>query len=116
MLTVAFGESTMSRTQVQLWYNQFKEGRKEVNGDACPGRPNTSTTYENIETAKKMKLDNCRINIREVADNIGISFGSCQAIFSNALGMKCAAVKIVPKLSNFKQKLHRSGDVDNIQR
>ena len=33
MLTVAFGESTMSRTQVQLWYNQFKEGREDVNDE-----------------------------------------------------------------------------------
>ena len=30
MLTVAFGESTMSRTQVQLWYNRFKEGWADV--------------------------------------------------------------------------------------
>ena len=30
MLTIAFGESTMSRTQVQLWYNRFKEGREDV--------------------------------------------------------------------------------------
>ena len=30
MVTVAFGESTMSRTQVQLWYNRFKEGREDV--------------------------------------------------------------------------------------
>ena len=28
MLTVAFGESTMSRTQIQLWYNCFTEGRQ----------------------------------------------------------------------------------------
>ena len=34
MLTVALGESTMSRKHVQLWYNRFKEGRKDVNGDA----------------------------------------------------------------------------------
>ena len=34
MLTVAFGESTMSRTQVQLWYNRFKECREDVNDDA----------------------------------------------------------------------------------
>ena len=26
MLTVAFGDSTMSRTKVQLWYNGFKGG------------------------------------------------------------------------------------------
>ena len=28
-----FGESTVSRTQVQLWYNQFREGREDVNDD-----------------------------------------------------------------------------------
>ena len=67
MLTVVFGESTMSRTQVQLWYNQFKEGREDVNDDAYPGRPNTSTTDENIEAVEKMILDNHRITIREVA-------------------------------------------------
>ena len=48
MLT--FGESTMRRTQVQLWSNRFKEGRENVNHDARPGRP---STYENIETVKK---------------------------------------------------------------
>ena len=60
-LTVAFGESTMSRTQVQLRYNRFKESREYVNDDA---RPNTSTTDENIEAVKKMILDNRRITIR----------------------------------------------------
>ena len=33
MLTVVFGESTMSRTQAQLWHNRFKEGRADVNDD-----------------------------------------------------------------------------------
>ena len=36
MLTVAFGKSTMSRTQVQLSYNQFKEGREGVNDNQQP--------------------------------------------------------------------------------
>ena len=49
MFAVAFGVSTMSRTQVQLWYNRFKEGREEFNGDARPGSPSMSTTDENIE-------------------------------------------------------------------
>ena len=34
MLTVTFNESTMSRTQVQLLCNRFKEDRKDVNDDA----------------------------------------------------------------------------------
>ena len=52
MLTVAFEESTMSRTQVQLGYNQFKKGREEVNDDARPDRQSTSTADENIEAVK----------------------------------------------------------------
>ena len=52
MLTVVFDESTMSRTQVHLWYKRFKEGREVVNANARPGRPSTSTTDENIEAVK----------------------------------------------------------------
>ena len=44
-----------------------------------------------------------RITITEVVE-VGISFGSCQAIFIDVLGKKRAAVKIVPKFLNFEQK------------
>ena len=64
---------------------------------------NASTTDENTEAVKKMILDNRRIIIREVADDVAISFGSCQAIFTDVLGMKRAAAKIVLKLQNFEQ-------------
>ena len=66
----------MGRTQVQLRYNRFKKGREDVSDNAHPGRPSTSTTNENIVAVKKMNLDNHRITIKEVADDIGISFGS----------------------------------------
>ena len=65
MMTVAFGESTMSRTHVQLWCNRFKQGREDVNDDARPGRPSTLIIDENIEAVKEMILDNRRITIRE---------------------------------------------------
>ena len=89
MLMVALGESTMSRTQVQLQYKRF-------NDDAHSGHPSMSTTYENIEAAKKIILYNRLITIRKVADDLGISFGSCQAIFTDVIGMKRAVAKIVP--------------------
>ena len=92
MLTVAFGESTISRTQVQLWYNRLKKGRENVNDYVRPGCPSTSITDENIEAKKKIILDNRRITVREeVADNVGIWFGSCQALFTDVFGMKCVA-------------------------
>ena len=54
----------MSRTQVQLWRNRFKEDRVDVKDDNRTGRPSTSITHENIEAVKKMILDIRRITIR----------------------------------------------------
>ena len=121
ILTVSFGQSTKSRTQVQLWYNRFKKGREDVNDDARPGRPSTSTTNENIKAVKKMILNTRRITIREVADDVDIAFGSCQAIFTNVLGMKREAAKNChSKIRKFLAKTtshgYRSEDVDYVQR
>ena len=93
MLTAAFGELAMSRTQVQLWYDRFKESREDVNEYAHTGRPSTSVTDENIEAVKNMILDD--------GLDVGISIGLCQAIFSDVLGMKRMTAKFVPKLINF---------------
>ena len=46
-----FVESSVSRTQVHLWYNRFKKGREAVNDDDRAGRPSTST---------KKRLEQCR--------------------------------------------------------
>ena len=83
MLTVTFGEYTVNRTQVQFWYNQFKGGREDVNDNARPGSLSTSTTDWNNE---ENDFGNRWITAIEVADDVGISFGSCQAIFADVLG------------------------------
>ena len=90
----------MSRAQFQLWYNLFKRGREDINDDAFSSHPSTSTTDENIETVTKTLLNNHRITITEVADDVDISCGSCQVIFTDVLGIKRAAAKIVLKLLN----------------
>ena len=69
-------------------YNRFKEDPEDINDDARLVQPSTSTTYGNIEAVKKMILNNLRITIREIADDVGISFSLCQAIFKDFLGMK----------------------------
>ena len=47
---------------------------------------------------KEMVMNERRITIREVADDVGISIGSCHEFFSNVLGMKRVAAKFFPKL------------------
>ncbi|UYV68988.1 hypothetical protein LAZ67_6001920 [Cordylochernes scorpioides] len=85
----------------------FSEGREDVNDEERAGRPSTSTTDEKFNEVEKMILANCRIIVREVAEDLNISIGSCHSIFINDLGMRRVAAKFVPKLLNCDQKQHR---------
>ncbi|UYV84901.1 hypothetical protein LAZ67_X003927 [Cordylochernes scorpioides] len=107
MLTVAYGEATLDRSNVYRWYKMFSEGREDVNDGERAGRPSTSTTDEKINEVEKMILANRRITVREVAEDLNISIGSCYSIFINDLGMRRVAAKFVPKLLNCDQKQHR---------
>ncbi|UYV74376.1 hypothetical protein LAZ67_11003273 [Cordylochernes scorpioides] len=85
----------------------FSEGREDVNDEERAGRPSTSTTDEKINEVEKMILANRRITVREVAEDLNISIGSCHSIFFNDLGMRRVATKFVSKLLNCDQKQHR---------
>ncbi|UYV79403.1 K02A2.6-like [Cordylochernes scorpioides] len=85
----------------------FSEGREDVNDEGRAGRPSTSTADEKINEVEKMILANRRITVREVAEDLNISIGSCHSIFINDLGMRRVAAKFVPKLLNCDQKQHR---------
>ncbi|KYN39393.1 hypothetical protein ALC56_06212 [Trachymyrmex septentrionalis] len=98
MLTVAYGESTLSKKNVYKWYKLFQEGRENVNDEPRSGRPSTSKTDENVQEVKEIVLKNRRITIREIADDLNISFGSCQSILTDVLGMTRVSAKFVPKL------------------
>ncbi|UYV65632.1 hypothetical protein LAZ67_3004911 [Cordylochernes scorpioides] len=107
MLTVAYGEATLDRSNVYRWYKMFSEGREDVNDEKRARHSSTSTTDEKINEVEKMILANRRITVREVAEDLNISIGSCHSIFINDLGMRRVAAKFVPKLLNCDQKQHR---------
>ena len=107
MLTIAYGEFTLSKKNVYKWYKLFQEGRENVEDEPRPGRPSTSTTDENVEAVKEIVLKNRRITIREVAEDVGISVGSCHDILSDVLGMRRVSAKFISKLLNFDQKNRR---------
>ena len=80
-----YGLWQLSKTQVNLGYNWFEKGREDVKDNARLDRPSTSTTDENSE---ENDFGNHRITIREVADDVGILFGRCQAFFADFLDME----------------------------
>ncbi|KAG5316889.1 MOS1T transposase, partial [Acromyrmex insinuator] len=55
MLTVAYGEATLDRSNAYRWYKMFSEGREDVNDEERAGR---TSTDENIDKVKKIVLAN----------------------------------------------------------
>ena len=82
MLQQAFGDKCMSRMQYFEWYSRFKTGRTSIDEDPRSGRPSTSTDDLHIDEVRDLIIQNCCLSIREIAEDVGISFGLCQAILS----------------------------------
>nr|XP_047141521.1 protein GVQW3-like [Hydra vulgaris] len=84
-----------------VYVQTFYDGREDANGEPRSGRPTSSAIDENVQAVKKIVLENRRITIREIAEDVGISVGSCHKFISNVLGMRRVSAKFVPKLLNF---------------
>ena len=107
MLRNCFGSDTLKKTAVYEWHERFKSGRESVEDDEHSGRPSTSKTDENINKVRKMLINNRKLTIRELAEDLNIAYGSFQDIVVNGLGLRQVAAKLVPKELNFMQKRDR---------
>ncbi|UYV74744.1 hypothetical protein LAZ67_12000768 [Cordylochernes scorpioides] len=89
-----------------------RPSREDVNDEERAGRPSTSTTDEKIYEVEKMILANHRITVREVAEDLNISIGSCHSIFINDFDEKeSGAFHIFFFFWKKKVIHHRSGDL-----
>jgi hypothetical protein len=86
----------MSCMQCYEWFKGFKEGRTSVSENPRPGRPSTSTDDHQVEWVREVIGGNRRLTVREVAEEMGISVGSCHAILTRKPQMHCASAKFVP--------------------
>jgi len=98
LLQLAYGEDAMGRTQVFDWFRRFKEGRTSAESDRRSGRPSTSRNEAMIAKVRTIVLNNRRLTAREIADDCGISVGSCDAILTDHLHIKRVYAKFVPRL------------------
>jgi len=85
----------------------FQNRRTSIDEDSQSGRHSTSTDDVHIDAVHCLILQNCRLTIREIAEDVGISFGSCQAILTEKLNMQHAATKFVPRVLTEDQKANR---------
>ena len=107
LLRQAYGEDTVGHTQVFDWFHHLKEGRTSVESDPRSGRPSTSRNKEVIAKVRTIVCNNRRLTIQEIADDCGITVGSCDAILTDDLHVKHVCTKFVPHLLTYDQREQR---------
>jgi len=108
MIKKAFGDDSISETQIKFWYRRFKEGRESFESDPRSGRPSSSRTPENVERVRAAINKNRRLTVRELEEDLGIPKTSVSEILTEDLGMKRVAAKFIPRLLSQEQKEFRA--------
>jgi hypothetical protein len=78
-----FSDDAMGITQIKEWANRFKDGCTSVESNVCFGRPSTSRNDELIDQVRTLVIHNCRVTVRELAEEVGISNGSVHSILTD---------------------------------
>ena len=99
MLNTAYGDVAMKRTACFKWHERFKDGRQSIEDDERPGRPSTSTDDPHVDKINTLVRANRRLTVRELAEECGISVGSCYEILTEKLKMHRVAAKFSPQNS-----------------
>ena len=107
MLSQAYGEVCLSRTQCYEWFKRFKVGRTRVGEDPRPRRPSTSTNDDHVERFRAEICGSLPLTVPEVADEMGISIGFSHQIFTEKLQKPRVSAKFVPCLLTDDQKENR---------
>jgi histone-lysine N-methyltransferase SETMAR len=78
-----------------------------IGEDPKPGRSSTPTNDDHVERIRAVIRGNRRLTVRKIAEEVGISIGSCHQVFTEKLQMRRASAKYVPRLLTDDQKESR---------
>ena len=106
MIQLGFGDQSLSRAQVFQWHTRFKTGRTSVD-DERTGRPTSCTTPETVARIQELIRRDRRLTIRDIAEEVEVSYGTCQRVLKEVLGMHSFAAKFVPRILTADQKQQR---------
>lgn len=100
-------DDSPSYSTIKRWAADFKRGRESIEDDPRSGRPKTSTTDDQVEAIHRTVLDDRRLSIRQIANIVGVSYGSVQSALTDILGMSKLSARWVPRMLTPDQKLAR---------
>ncbi|KAG5345380.1 SETMR methyltransferase, partial [Acromyrmex charruanus] len=91
-LDAVYGNSSPSMTTVKYWFNEFKRGRSSVFEKRQAAR---HTWLEIVEKVYDMILADRRTKVHEVAEAVGMSYGTAFNILHDNLGMKKLSARLL---------------------
>ena len=75
-----------------------------MDSEPCHDRPSTSRNDNVINQVRALIVQDTRITVRELVDEVGVSIGSVHTILTADLGLRRVSAKFVPKLLTMEQK------------
>jgi hypothetical protein len=86
-LRAQYGESTLSKTQVEFWHKEFRGGRGALQNTSRNDAQGQASPPENIAAVRELIECDCRLTVVEICQDIGtrISYGIVQFIIKNEL-------------------------------
>jgi hypothetical protein len=70
---------------------RFKTGCTSVDDDDHTGRPTSCTTPETVARIQQLIPQDRLRTIHDIAEEVGIGYGTCQQVLMKELGMHCVA-------------------------
>jgi len=80
MLKLVYYDTAVTMKTVYKWFKLFCNGCESVEDEEILGCPSTSKTQENVERVSKTIRSNRRLTIREISEDLNISYGSVENI------------------------------------
>jgi hypothetical protein len=87
MFRTAFREQCLCRARTFEWHKRFKEGRDSVDDNPQSGRLTTSKTDDCVARVRELIRANQRLTICKLFVEVGVSYGTCQAILTRDLNI-----------------------------
>ena len=107
MIQQAFGNQSLSRARVFQWHARFKTSHTSVDDDEHTERPTSCTTAETITQIQEFFRQDRRQTVHNIAEEVGIGYGTCQRVLIEKLGMHRVAAKFVSRILKADQKQQR---------
>jgi len=107
LLTVAYDECTMKKSNVFEWHRRFKEGREDVLDNPRSGQAKTQRTDADVDRVRTLVCSDQRVGVRVIAEELNMNRETVRQIVKEDLGMRKISAKMVPRILTHDQKISR---------